>query len=82
MYQTEFRDEPGNYLALKFVPTEGAIVKAGFDTDDELTTIGTELNGAWLVEDKDIQKFVVEVSKDGKTVTNTYDLSGLILETE
>ena len=73
----------GNFLALKFAPgDEGAVVKVGLDPSQGsgLVPLDEDLNGVFKVTDKDIQVFMVETTKDGETLRQEFDLSGLVLE--
>ena len=68
---------PGNFLCLKFpdADIENSTVKVGLEPSA----------GSGLVEldsDKNAQKFVVSITKDGETVVQRYDLSGLTCNAE
>lgn len=78
----------GNFLALQFSDFDPSAtsVKVGLDPSQgsglvEILT-DPDKNGVWKITDADTQKFKV-VSTDGtNTVTQTFDLSALICETE
>ena len=55
--------------------TGGATVMKGYVTVDDGYCV-------YSVTDKDHQKIYVKASKDGKSIENVYDLSGLVLEDE
>ena len=80
----------GNYLALKFTSTDWdayTSVKVGLDPSAsgmELVEILTDpdKDGVFKISAKDTQNVVVEVSDGTTTSRFSYDLSGLICETE
>lgn len=76
----------GNFIALKF-PTadiENSTVKVGLEPSagSGLVELDPDKNGVFKITDKPHQKFVVQITKDGETVVQRYDLSGLTCETE
>jgi hypothetical protein len=76
---------PGNFIALKF-PTadiENSTVKVGLEPSagSGLVELDEDKNGVFKITDKDRQKFVVQMTKDGETVVQRYDLRGLTCET-
>ena len=77
----------GNFLALKFsdIPSTATSVKVGLDPShgDGLVEIidDPDKNGAFKITDKDTQVFKVVVTDGTNTITKSYDLSGLVLET-
>ena len=73
----------GNFMALKFTVPEGATsVKVGLDPSQGSGLVeiidDPDKNGAFKVTDKDTQKFVIETTVDGETVTKEFDLSELV----
>lgn len=78
----------GNFIALKFtnIPAEATSVRVGLDPSqgDGLVEIisDPDKNGVFKISDKDTQVFKVVVTDGTNTTTKTYDLTGLILETE
>lgn len=76
----------GNFLCLKF-PTadiENSTVKVGLEPSagSGLVELDPDKNGVFKITDKLRQKFVVQITKDGETVVQRYDLSGLTCNTE
>lgn len=78
----------GNFLALKFTDLDpkATSVKVGLEPSEGSGLVeiidDPDKNGAFKITNKDTQKFVV-VSSDGeKELKQTYDLTGLICETE
>lgn len=76
---------PGNFLCLKFPDADlTKTVKVGLNPSQGsgLVELDSDKNGLFKVTDKNLQKFVV-VQFDGKAHSvQTFDLSGLTLETE
>lgn len=78
----------GNFIALKFtdIPDTATSVKVGLDPSygDGLVEIidDPDKNGAFKITDKDAQVFKVVTTDGTNTITKSYDLSGLVLETE
>ena len=76
----------GYFLALKFedVDDDATSVMVGLDPSagNGLVEIidDPDMNGAFKITNKDTQVFKVVQSCDGYTKTQTFDLSGLILE--
>ena len=76
----------GNFLALKFtdIPATATSVKVGLDPSQSsgLVEILTDpdKNGVFKITDKDTQVFKVVVTDGTNTVTKTYSLAGLGLE--
>lgn len=77
---------PGNFLCLKFPDADitNSTVKVGLDPShgSGLVELDSDKNGVFKITDKLRQKFCVEITKDGETVVQRYDLSGLTCETE
>lgn len=78
--------DAGNFLCLKFpdADIETSTVKVGLEPSagSGLVELDPDKNGVFKVTDKLRQKFVVQITKDGETVVQRYDLSGLTCETE
>lgn len=79
----------GNFMAIQFTAddwSEYESVKAGMDPSrgDGLVEIinDPDKNGVWKVSDKDSQVFKVVGTSGDYTKTETYDLTGLVLEEE
>lgn len=78
----------GNFVALKFtdLDTDAVSVKVGLDPSQGSGLVeiidDPDKNGAFKVTNKNTQKFkVVQETEDGRTLTQTFDLSDLVLET-
>lgn len=76
----------GNFLCLKVPDADitNMTVKVGLNPSEGsgLVALDSDKNGVFKVTDKDLQKFVV-LQQDGiNTKIQTFDLSGLTLETE
>lgn len=76
----------GNFLCLKFPDADitNSMVKVGLEPSagSGLVELDADKNGVFKITDKLHQKFVVQMTKDGETVVQRYDLSGLTCETE
>lgn len=79
----------GNFLAIKFTAEDwGAYtsVKVGLDPSIETGLVelinDPDKDGVFKITDKDAQNFQVVVSDGTTTSTFSYDLSGLVCETE
>lgn len=76
----------GNFLCLKFPDADitNSTVKVGLEPSQGsgLVELDADKNGVFKITDKMHQKFVVQVTKDGETVAQRYDLRGLTCETE
>lgn len=76
----------GNFLCLKFPDADitNSTVKVGLEPSQGsgLVELDADKNGVFKITDKLRQKFVVQVTKGGETVTQRYDLRGLTCETE
>ena len=76
----------GNFMALKFsdIDPEVTSVKVGLDPSEGSGLVeiidDPDKNGAFKVTYKDTQKFVVEVTMNGQTSRQVYDLSELVCE--
>lgn len=78
----------GNFVALKFtdLDADAVSVKVGLDPSQGSGLVeiidDPDKNGAFKVTNKNTQKFkVVQETEDGRTLTQTFDLSELVLET-
>lgn len=71
----------GNFLALKFPDADitNYTVKVGLDPSQGsgLVELDSDKDGVFKITNKDTQKFIIQVTKDGETVTQRYNLSGL-----
>lgn len=73
----------GNFIALKFedIDPKATSIKVGLDPSygDGLVEIlgDPDMNGAFKVTSSSDQVFKVVITDGTKTITNTYDLSGL-----
>jgi hypothetical protein len=76
----------GNFIALKFpdADIENSTVKVGIEPSagSGLVELDSDKNGIFKISDKLSQKFVVSITKDGETVVQRYDLSGLTCQSE
>ena len=76
----------GNFLCLKLPDADiaSSTVKVGLEPSQGsgLVELDSDKNGVFKITNHLRQKFVVQVTKDGETVTQRYDLSGLTCETE
>ena len=71
----------GNFLALKFPDADitNYTVKVGLDPSQGsgLVELDSDKDGVFKITNKNTQKFIIQVTKDGETVTQRYNLSGL-----
>lgn len=77
---------PGNFIALKFVPSEldgecSYLVGLEPSAGSGLVELDEDMDGVFKVSDKDAQKFVVITSGASGAARQEYDLSGLTVET-
>lgn len=76
----------GNFIALKFpdADIENSIVKVSLEPSagSGLVELDSDKNGIFKISDKMSQKLVVSITKDGETVVQRYDLSGLTCQSE
>lgn len=76
----------GNFICLKFpdADIENSTVRVGLDPSQSsgLVELDPDKNGVFKITDKLRQKFCVEMTVNGETVVQRYDLSGLTCETE
>ena len=77
----------GNFIALNFtdIPSTATSVKVGLDPSygSGLVEIidDPDKNGAWKITDKNSQVFKVVTTDGTNTITKSYDLSGLTVQT-
>jgi len=73
----------GNFLALDFIDAAGASeIKVGMvpsHSGMDLVALDEDMDVAFQINDKDAQVFRVQMTVDGVTSTQDYDLSGLTL---
>lgn len=76
----------GNFMALKFTNNDSRInsIRVGLDPSEGsgLVELDSDMNGVFKVTNKDTQSFVVESTDGTQTITDTYVLSGLTVESE
>lgn len=78
----------GNFLVLKFsdVDPNATSVKVGLDPSEGSGLVellgDPDMNGVFKITDKDTQVFKVVTTDGTKTTTQTFDLSGLICQSE
>jgi len=78
----------GNFVAFKFedIDSRATSVKVGLDPSQGSGLVeiidDPDKNGVFKITDKDTQVFKVVITDGEETVTQTFDLSGLTLETE
>lgn len=76
----------GNFICLKFpdADIENTTVRVGLEPSQGsgLVELDSDKNGVFKITDKLRQKFCVEMTVNGETVVQRYDLSGLTCETE
>ena len=76
----------GNFICLKFpdADIENTTVRVGLEPSQGsgLVELDPDKNGVFKITDKLRQKFCVEMTVNGETVVQRYDLSGLTCETE
>lgn len=77
---------PGNFMALKLSGEDfddATSIKVGMNPSEGTGLVeiinDPDRNGAFKVTDKDTQKFVIQVTKNGTTTTKEYTLSGLVM---
>lgn len=78
----------GNFLALKFtdIAEDATSVKVGLEPSEGSGLVeiidDPDKNGAFKITDKNTQKFKIVTTIAGETVEQTFDLSGLTVESE
>ena len=72
---------PGNFLCLKMpdadITTATTMVGLEPSAGSGLVELDSDKNGIFKISDKNGQKFLVQVTKNGEIVVDRYDLSGL-----
>ena len=83
-FSSNVSEQTGNYLALKIeeVPDNSTTVVELVGGTKGPVTLDEDMNIVLLIKNKDTQKVKVTVTKDQESVTKTYSLAGLTLETE
>lgn len=84
---TGFSGDPelqnGNFIALKVTAETGTTVQMKLDGGvGDWVTLDSDMNIVIRVTDKDTQRVLVKATKDGVTVTDSFSLSGMTVETE
>ena len=83
-FSSNVSEQSGNYLALKIEaePAEAeTVVELVGDTKGPVT-LDDDMNIVLLIKNKDTQSIKVTTTHNRESVTKTYGLSGLTLETE
>ena len=83
-FSSNVSEQSGNYLALKIEaePTEaGTVVELVGGTKGPVT-LDDDMNIVLLIKNKDTQSIKATTTHNEESVTKTYGLSGLTLETE
>lgn len=77
-------EQTGNYLALKVdaTPEDAVTTVEVIGGTKGPVTLDSDMNIVLLIKNKDTQKVKVTTTKDLKSTSKTYDLTGLVLETE
>lgn len=83
-FSSEVSEQSGNYLALKIAtdPEDATTTVELVGGTKGPVTLDDDRNIVLLIRNKDTQSIKIISSKDEETVTKTYSLSGLILESE
>lgn len=83
-FSSNTSEQEGNYLALKVdADSEDAIVTVELVGGTKgPVTLDDDMNIVLLIKNKDTQSIKVTTTHNGESVTKTYGLSGLTLETE
>ena len=83
-FSSNVSEQTGNYLALKVegVPDNSTTVVELVGGTKGPVTLDKDMNIVLLIKNKDTQQVKVTVTKDQESVTKTYSLTGLTLETE
>ena len=83
-FSSNTSEQEGNYLALKVdADSEDAIVTVEFVGGTKgPVTLDDDMNIVLLIKNKDTQSIKVTTTHNEESVTKTYGLSGLTLETE
>ena len=83
-FSSNVSEQSGNYLALKIEaePAEAETVVELVGGTKGPVTLDDDMNVVLLIKNKDTQSIKVTTTYNEESVTKTYGLSGLILETE
>lgn len=83
-FSSEVSEQSGNYLALKIAtdPEDATTTVELVGGTKGPVTLDDDCNIVLLIRNKDTQSIKIISSKDEETVTKTYSLSSLILESE
>ena len=83
-FSSNVSEQSGNYLALKIEaePAEAETVVELVGGTEGPVTLDDDMNIVLLIKNKDTQSIKVTTTHNGESVTKTYGLSGLTLETE
>ena len=83
-FSSNVSEQSGNYLALKIEaePAEAETVVELVGGTKEPVTLDDDMNIVLLIKNKDTQSIKVTTTHNRESVTKTYGLSGLTLETE
>lgn len=75
--------QKGNFIALKVTAETGTTVQMKLENgESDWVTLDSDMNIVMRIADKDTQRVLVKASKDGVTVTDSFGLSGMTVETE
>ena len=83
-FSSNVSEQSGNYLALKIEaePAEAETVVELVGSTKGPVTLDDDMNIVLLIKNKDTQSIKVTTTHNEESVTKTYGLSGLTLETE
>ena len=83
-FSSNVSEQSGNYLALKIEaePTEAETVVELVGGTKGPVTLDDDMNIVLLIKNKDTQSIKVTTTHNEESITKTYGLSGLTLETE
>ena len=83
-FSSNVSEQSGNYLALKIEaePAEAETVVELVGGTKGPVTLDDDMNIVLLIKNKDTQSIKVTTTHNKESITKTYGLSGLILETE
>lgn len=83
-FSSNVSEQSGNYLALKIEaePTEAETVVEFVGGTKGPVTLDDDMNIVLLIKNKDTQSIKATTTHNEESVTKTYGLSGLTLETE
>nr|DAW53532.1 MAG TPA: hypothetical protein [Caudoviricetes sp.] len=83
-FSSDVSEQSGNYLALKIEaePAEAKTVVELVGGTKGPVTLDEDMNIVLLIKNKDTQSIKVTTTHNEESITKTYGLSGLTLETE